>query len=314
MKKNPLVSIVLPTKNEENYIGLLLDSLSKQTYKNFEVIVVDGNSKDKTVKIAKSYGARVIQEYGKYRSLPNARNIGIKNAKGDIVAVFDADTNMNKDFIKRAVETFTDDNIIGVKCRMVIPHDTFLTKVESAFLRTKVSSFTVIPIFWRKGVLQKIGMYDPSLGFGEDRDFRDKYSVFMQKNKKYKEGYAKDSVIVSNLPTDMKRIVGQQRWYGRTIMHYLKKRKGLSKYYILIKAGYPLMLLSIFWFWRISYWQVPFIISLPFLFISFLRMLKVLLSGNPYGIFIPAWDFVTGSFFLKGLMEYYVTPENYRGK
>ena len=49
LKENPLVSIIIRTKNEEKWISLCLNALSKQSYKNFEIIIVDNYSKDKTI-------------------------------------------------------------------------------------------------------------------------------------------------------------------------------------------------------------------------------------------------------------------------
>lgn len=85
------VSIVIPAYNEERYIGSCLDSIAKQTTKPFEVIVVDNNSTDNTVKIAKSYPfVRVIREPKQGRVF--ARDAGFNTAKGTIIGRIDADT------------------------------------------------------------------------------------------------------------------------------------------------------------------------------------------------------------------------------
>ena len=61
MRKNKLVSIIIRTKNEENWISLCLDKIFKQNYKNFEVIIVDNNSTDKTVKRALEYKVKIVK-------------------------------------------------------------------------------------------------------------------------------------------------------------------------------------------------------------------------------------------------------------
>lgn len=85
----PFISVIVPTLNEEDFLGDLMNSLKEQDYSNFEVLVVDGGSKDKTKEIAESYGAQVID-------LPNtkefpSRNAAAKIASGDILLFTGAD-------------------------------------------------------------------------------------------------------------------------------------------------------------------------------------------------------------------------------
>ena len=81
------VSIVIPVKNEEKNIPVILESIKKQTYKPYEVIVSDADSKDNTRKIAKEYGARVVE--GGIPAI--GRNNGFNAAQKDIVIFMDAD-------------------------------------------------------------------------------------------------------------------------------------------------------------------------------------------------------------------------------
>ena len=82
------VSVVVCTKNEEKYIKRCLECLKKQTVKP-EIIVVDGHSTDGTIKIARKYADKIVEDNKK--GIADARNVGWKNAKGDIVAYCDAD-------------------------------------------------------------------------------------------------------------------------------------------------------------------------------------------------------------------------------
>ncbi len=107
-------SVVIPCYNEEAYIGATLKSLSKQSYRGkFEVIVVDNNSTDKTAKIALKHGARVITE--NRTGVCWARQAGTEAARGQIVVSTDADTQFDKDWLKRIDQTFRDNkSIVGV--------------------------------------------------------------------------------------------------------------------------------------------------------------------------------------------------------
>jgi glycosyltransferase involved in cell wall biosynthesis len=107
------VSVVIPVFNEEALIARCLTALLNQTAKPFEIIVVDNNSTDLTATIAKSYGARVIQE--KQQGMIYARNAGFNAAAGEIIARIDADTTVPKDWIKKINRHFIQDpNLIAL--------------------------------------------------------------------------------------------------------------------------------------------------------------------------------------------------------
>lgn len=101
------ISVVVPAYNEEKYIGRTLESLKKQTFKPYEVIVVNNDSRDKTEEVAKSMGAEVVFE--KEKSIGAARKAGFEKAQGDIIATTDADTILPPDWLVRIAEAFLGD-------------------------------------------------------------------------------------------------------------------------------------------------------------------------------------------------------------
>lgn len=90
MSNVPLISVVIPCFNEEKYIGRCLESVCNQNFKNYEVIVVDNNCTDKTVKIAEGFKVKIIRE--KKQGMTPARERGFQEAKSEIIARTDADT------------------------------------------------------------------------------------------------------------------------------------------------------------------------------------------------------------------------------
>jgi cellulose synthase/poly-beta-1,6-N-acetylglucosamine synthase-like glycosyltransferase len=121
------VSIVIPVYNEEGYLPACLDALSKQTVKPAEVIVVDNNSTDNTVKIAKNYPfVRIVKE--PRQGTVFARNAGFKAAKSEIIGRIDADTRVPADWVAKLIKTFQDD--LGVAAITGKPrfYDTVLAK------------------------------------------------------------------------------------------------------------------------------------------------------------------------------------------
>ncbi len=100
----PKVSLIIPAFNEERYLERTLASVSRQNFKDFELIVVDNNSSDNTVKIAMNFGARVIKE--KRPGVSFARQSGFLQAQGEIIATTDADTFLPPDWLSTIVAEF----------------------------------------------------------------------------------------------------------------------------------------------------------------------------------------------------------------
>ncbi len=100
------VSVVIPAYNEEENIAQCLDSIHNQTKKAFEVIVVDNNSTDKTAKVAKEHGARVV--HAERRGIIPARNRGFDEATGDVIVRTDADTIVPRNWIAKISDHFED--------------------------------------------------------------------------------------------------------------------------------------------------------------------------------------------------------------
>ncbi len=104
------LSVIIPTLNEGKYIKSTLQSLAKQTYRDFELIVKDGMSTDNTVDIANEYADLAISE--KDVSIGDARNQGARRASGDVLAFLDADTSLDKNALELIVEDFDNHDIV----------------------------------------------------------------------------------------------------------------------------------------------------------------------------------------------------------
>src|SRR3989338_4985654 len=109
-------SFIVPTLNEESYIGDCLKSVRVQARKDYEIIVVDGNSTDRTIDIARKYGARVI--FCKDKGPGAARNAGVMHAKGSILVFMDADVRAERDFLERVEEKLLDASVGGFICKL----------------------------------------------------------------------------------------------------------------------------------------------------------------------------------------------------
>src|SRR3990167_5374338 len=106
------VSVVIPAYNEEKWIGQTLEAILEQDYQDFEVIVVDNASTDKTSDIVKLFkDARITLINEPKKGILYAREAGRKIATGDILAQLDADCLTKKDWISNAVKKFENEKV-----------------------------------------------------------------------------------------------------------------------------------------------------------------------------------------------------------
>jgi glycosyltransferase involved in cell wall biosynthesis len=127
------VSVIIPALNEEKLLPSTLESVNSQTYRNFEVIVKDGLSADKTVDIARKYGARIVSL--RDSSAGEARNQGAQHASGSIFVFLDADTLMASDTVGKFIDDFRRYDAV-----LVFPR--YLTREQANEVETQPSYVT----------------------------------------------------------------------------------------------------------------------------------------------------------------------------
>lgn len=103
----PKYSIIIPVYNVEKYIKKCLDSVFNQSYKDYEVIVVNDGTKDNSMDIVKDYDVKVINQTN--QGLSAARNNGVKHAKGEYIIFIDSDDYIEKDLLKE-IDKATNNN------------------------------------------------------------------------------------------------------------------------------------------------------------------------------------------------------------
>ena len=169
------LSIIIPTKNEEGYLPALLKSIKRQTFKDYEIIIADNNSRDKTKKIAKKYGCKITKG-----GLPGkARNLGAKAAQGDVILFLDADTELKtKDFLEKALNEFTKRKL-DIAAPLMYLKGKELDKLYFDFWNrlTELFQYSLTPfaggwcIFIKKDLHDKIKGFDERITLGEDSDY-----------------------------------------------------------------------------------------------------------------------------------------------
>ena len=189
----PFVSIIIPCRNEEIYIGKCLNSIIANDYpKNkLEVLAVDGMSEDGTRRIVEGYTQRYpfikLLDNPK-RITPTALNVGIQRAKGDVIIWMSAHNHYEKDYISRSVESLNKygaDNVGGIM--KTLPRENNFTGraivaslshrfgVGNSYFRAQTDKpkwvDTVFGGCYRRDIFDRIGLFNENLVRGQDMEF-----------------------------------------------------------------------------------------------------------------------------------------------
>ena len=274
---NPLISVIIPAFNHEEFIGEALDSVLDQTYRNLEVIVVDDGSTDNTKEVLKRYEEEIKYIYQQNRGVSSARNRGIAISRGEFIAFLDADDIWLPEKLEVQLNLMEGEGSIGlVGCgrygmdysgntmegllgKNYSNHVEFLNQllIGNIFRGGSTGAFV------KKECFEKVGLFDESMRFGEDWDmwiriaklykvrFVDKPMVKVRQHDSPK-GYRNLKTMESNIrrlikknedlyPWSIKR-KAYSRMYTDMAMHCLNEKKKLKAAFFLISAicSYPL--------------------------------------------------------------------------
>jgi cellulose synthase/poly-beta-1,6-N-acetylglucosamine synthase-like glycosyltransferase len=212
----------------------------------YEIIIVDNNSTDTTVEIVKKYPVKLLHE-GKQSSYA-ARNLGIKNAKGEIVAFTDADCIVNKDWLKQLVKNLEDETTAGVGGEIIaynpktiverysVEGDILSQKsfFESEFVNLKMPFIATANSAYKKEILNEIGLFDDSFTSGGDVDLSWRITF-----KGYRIVYEPKAIVYHRHRTTLYGLFKQFFRYGEGHAKLFKKHNAMfSKKYVIAILGY----------------------------------------------------------------------------
>jgi glycosyltransferase involved in cell wall biosynthesis len=175
------ISVIIPTFNEEKYLPKLLESLKGQSFADFETIVSDAGSQDRTRAIAEEYGALVV-----HGGMPGvARNAGAKRASGEFLFFLDADVIVPKDFLENANKEMWDRYIDLATCQFKPLSAKLLDRVIHFLIsmvirierRIRPEAFGFCILVTRR-LFERIVGFDESVVLAEDCDFVKRAFVF----------------------------------------------------------------------------------------------------------------------------------------
>ncbi len=189
-----MLSIIIPTLNEQENLPLLLKSIKKQEFNDYEIIVADAGSGDNTISIAKENKCKIVKG-----GLPGkGRNAGAKVARGDMFLFLDADVVLRPDFISKALRE-TKKKKLDIATFPILMIDTKLDKIVSHTYNfwAKLTE-RVLPhapgccILVKRKVHEAINGFDESIKLGEDHYYA------RQANKIFRYGYLNVGPVVTS--------------------------------------------------------------------------------------------------------------------
>jgi succinoglycan biosynthesis protein ExoA len=233
-------SIIIPCRNEENFIENCINSLYTQSYESskFEIIIVDGLSEDGTIKILKQMemkykNLRVLINKKKYT--PHALNIGIKNANGKYILILGAHSEYDRDYIQNCVEVLETHPEVDCSGGPITQKGkSFFGKAAAIALSSIIgvgnvnhrqsnfegyAEMACFPMF-RKKIFKEIGLYDEDLINNQDDEFC--FRLNKNERKVYLTRKAKSIYYVRD---SFKSLLKQYYNYGYWRIAVLKKHK-----------------------------------------------------------------------------------------
>lgn len=216
MTKTPLVSILVHTKNSQRTIEKHLESIQVQSYKNIEIIVVDNNSTDDTVKICKKFTDEVFT-CGPERSAQ--RNFAARKAHGDYYLVPDSDMILEKNVIKECVEKVTKKKEIKavIICEKTVGVG-FWTKCKAFERSCYIGDETIEAArFFDKNVFWEMGGYDEAMTGPEDWDLPQRIK------RKYRIGRIKSIIMHDEGNVTLLGLMKKKYYYAKKVSPYLRK-------------------------------------------------------------------------------------------
>lgn len=219
------VSIIIPALNEERFIAKCLTAISKIDFpeRQYEIILVDNGSKDRTVALAKKFGVRVLPKLD--GTIASLRNYGAKHAKGDIFGFIDADCQVPQNWLKDALQHFGRPAIAAVGSRLIHEASTWVAKGWSLIHSDKIEEGDVdwIPsgsMLVTKSCFAKVNGFSEELITSEDVDLCQKLRAI---------GYKiisepKISALHLDPPKTLFIFFKKELWHGQEMLRTIKKQ------------------------------------------------------------------------------------------
>jgi glycosyltransferase involved in cell wall biosynthesis len=229
-------SLILCTINRTEELSLLLESLKRQSFRSFELIVVDQNTHDETLELIRPYTANFSIKYLKSSpGLSKSRNVGLSEAQGDIVSFPDDDCFYSDSLLAEVAEFIDNEKFDGVCiCQKNSLNNGVSLPVNSDGELTTKAAFAIgsISIFLKRAVIDSIGPFDEKLGLGASTPFigGEDADLLVRALKAGYRIYRKNSFIVFHPAYNIDLSQADEEYKGRYKRRFIGN--GAADYYI----------------------------------------------------------------------------------
>lgn len=330
--KLPIVSIVIPVRNEEANIGACLDSVVRQTYPadRLEILVVDGRSQDDTRKLVEHR----VREDARIRLLDNplistaeGLNVGITNSLGEVITFVGGHTRVQNDYVERGVDALraTGAWAVGGRCERLgkTPTQQAIALATSSplgvgdsrhnFVAAAGEVETVFPGMWPRWVFDRVGLFDPEMIRNEDNEFS--YRIRRSGGRIWLD----PAISVEYVPrASFRALFKQYRLYGFGKVRVARKHRGSLRPRSLVPPMWvAFVIASIPSFVLVSRLRLP-ILAVVATYFGLMAIGAARLAATPAEASRVLWAFVTvhaayGVGFIEGLVEQVVGSHRGRG-
>jgi len=224
--EQPLVSVIIPTWNSSRTLDLCLQSIKNQTYKEIEVLIVDGGSNDDTLKIARKYKVNVIILNKRSRTIQ--RNVGALSARGFFLLQVDSDEVLHPRLIEECVKETLNKKLDAIFISTIDTGRTYFGKsrclgnIINLFLKKDVWIPNSQLRFYTKAVFNIVKGYDQDILVGEDVLFG-----FKSLKLGFKVGRCKYPILHYGIE-GLKNIFLKKYYYGKTFRRYRERARELA--------------------------------------------------------------------------------------
>lgn len=234
MNDLPTVSVIVPAYNAEKYIANLIESLLDLDYPKelLEIIIVDNNSNDKTKDIIKQYPVKLLEETN-IQSSYAARNLGIRNSKGEIIAFIDSDCIATPRWVKEGVKVLVSESadLVGGKVEFVYSERKTAAELYDSITHMQIeydikdgNVAKTANLFVESYLFNKIGMFPDKVKSGGDVQWTAKAT-----RNGYSLVYA-PKAVVKHPARSLKPLIKKRYRVGRGTTHIrISEKKSLLK-------------------------------------------------------------------------------------